>query len=248
MLTLLFVITFALIGPCTDTSAASPTFVFGEDAHRLLDSLQSNKSDDFLTMGILAHNISFREKDKDMTEKAKDFLSSCADSVNQHTRAAYQGTLKLLKIRDKAKINAAISTVCSFFGGESLYTKARKAFGEISEALAKDSTNIEIRFLRANVAVEIAEHLPELLDTALVDLDYLSREMCMDSVQLFYFHLTWAKYCYKFYVANPKDHYPLSLGRGWVEMSTMYVQSSSQRKEYELWSAHIADAMTKHKI
>jgi hypothetical protein len=174
----------------------SPSFLLlHEDAKYRLDSLNRIESDSNLVERIiLMHNLGFNG-DKKLREKAEKLVK---DKFKKGKRAplveAYDGSLRMIKVKHK---NTASKIFGSFFGN-SPYKEARNGFNIISEALERDPNNINIRFVRASAAVESAEHLPELLVHADIDILWLESNIDRtDAASVFFFYLTKAKFYYK---------------------------------------------------
>lgn len=180
----------------------APThLLFGEEAIAMLDSLTQAGSTDNLTKGILAHNIAFKSKDESMTQIAIAYFKDAqATDSAQYILEAYRWSSTLIAIRDQATTSKVFQKLTSVlpFGGSSPEEKARKAFQKLSEAVEQEPRSIQLRFVRATAAVESAEHLPELLEYAVTDLDSLEGWIDRsDQVQCYFFFLTSAKLYYK---------------------------------------------------
>ncbi|MFH1207201.1 MAG: hypothetical protein V1668_01175 [Patescibacteria group bacterium] len=221
----------------------APYFCFGEQAQAVLDSLEHGKSPDTMTMVVLAHNITFKNRDKKMREKAEKLLEKWAKHDTSTLVEAYLGSVQMIKVRDKGKIVNGLKIVGSIFGGESPYMTARKAFGRISQAVKDDPNNLILRFLRSTAAVESAEYLPELLAVAREDLQYLNAQVLSDdTVGCFFLWLTWAKYYHNPYLAidDPNaqilaEHY---ICAAW-ELAHQSARSPDYQAEADRWERKI---------
>ncbi len=176
-------------------------FLFGDEAQQRLDSLQQCCSDESQQdQFILLHNLAFRGS-KDVRDRSeKLFKSFSKDQRKDPIMQAYGGSLRLMKIRDRGVAGNALKGIGKFFGvSKSAYDEAREAFAAISEAVEKNPGNDTLRILRATAATEIAEHLPEVLDSAELDLLILQQKIdpAAPGPLSFFVTLTWAKYCYK---------------------------------------------------
>ena len=161
-----------------------------EDAQQRLDSLnQIPSNDNLLERIILMHNLAFHG-DKDLRETAEKLLKDNFKK-NKYTPLveAYDGSLRIIKVKHRSAFSNLFRNSVK---------DARKAFEKITDALEDDPNNMNIRFVRASAAVEVAKHIPKLLYYA--DEDLLWLEIYLDhndSVMVFFYNLTMAKYYYK---------------------------------------------------
>ncbi|MFA5052408.1 MAG: hypothetical protein WC544_05125 [Patescibacteria group bacterium] len=150
-----------------------------------------------LTLALLAHNLSFKEKDPKLREYSERLFKQINEDGSSAVCTGYLGSLKMMKVRDDGKGGAIVSGLSTLFGGKSAYGKARDGYHDISKSLEQDSSSVELRVLRASAAVEAAEYLPELLDSARLDLEWLSSvDSQLVPAARFLATLTWAKYYY----------------------------------------------------
>ncbi|HCJ52925.1 MAG: hypothetical protein A2898_01365 [Candidatus Kerfeldbacteria bacterium RIFCSPLOWO2_01_FULL_48_11] len=228
-----------------------PIYLFGDDAKKVLDSLEDAKSDDFFHMGVLAHNLSFSLKNAKMTDRAKEYFSLVRlKGGYTDTLSVYECLLVLLSIRDQNIFKKG----GSFIGGivglvDSPEDAAREAFKCLSREIGKNPDNLTFHFLRATAAVEAADLLPDLLPVAnedLIEIAYLlAHQPDVDSSHQFFFSLISAKYRYRL----AKSH----TGRVWdarrllldahecMRHVELLARGKWQKKEVPLWNGRIEE-------
>lgn len=210
-------------GYSSDGDSIAIHFLFTDDARVQLDS--TNPADTLVRIKLLT-NLAFLKEYNGYQEYRKEaarldslFWRSDTTSVTQ----AYHWALRVMEIRDWGWFAKMVGKPV---------TNACLAFDSISSILAVDSSNEIIRFLRINVAIEMAPHAPYLLDTAYLDLCWLDVNMDgIDRGASFFTELLWAKYYY-WCVKKQKD-----IDKLWyLENAQCYLNSAfsyAQRPFYE---------------
>jgi len=167
-------------------------YLFSDEARVRLEELEGDTSQAAEWQRIvLMHNLGFN-RDKNMRKKAEGRMKAWQKN-NPMTplQEAYLGSLQMLRVSQR-------STLSNFWGvitDNSPKNEAEDGFRRISAALAEDSSNIVIRFLRLTAALESIDQLDGKKRYARKDLDWLDGYIDRtDSAQVFLFHLSRVKY------------------------------------------------------
>ena len=180
-------------------SACEPGYylLFRDDARHRLTAVETSPTEaNRFERIVLMHNLAFH-KDKKMREAAEKLISTYGpDSLEPARVGAYRGSLQMIRVSHRSGGSKVFRTISPF--SQSPQAEARAGFHQISTAIARDSTDIILRLLRATAAAESAEHLNELYDSALCDLTWMKRySPANDSAVGFMTELNWTKYYYK---------------------------------------------------
>ena len=232
-------------------SACDPPIylLFHEDAANQFDSLNVQPTDSNLfDRVILSHNLAFNDdsKQRETSEKLlMDFVE-----VNGWTdlATAYSGSLKMLRVRDRSKFSNFGRKVVGFLGlGSNPKKEAKKGFYLIRESIQQDSSNIQLRILGLSAAVEVAEHIHELLPYAYRDLKWLgSRLDQLDSSEVFFYRLSWAKYAHKYALILRQPSEAIK-GLKWVSHAEKYACRPVFQQEVDLWRSKINNLINEMK-
>ncbi|MFH2057178.1 MAG: hypothetical protein ABIJ61_14565 [bacterium] len=182
-------------------------FLMRDEARSKLRELQAGNPDRSLFQQfVLMHNLAFH-KDRKMRERAEAlFEDKFQDSLATPIFRAYAGSLLMIRVSQRSKGSSLLRVLNPLTPAP--HAEARVGYRKISEAVAADSTNPTLRLLRATAATESADHLPELCDSARVDLEWLSAWVSeTDSVALFLVELNWAKYYYRLAVLENRTEF-----------------------------------------
>ncbi|MFA6553106.1 MAG: hypothetical protein WCT27_01635 [Patescibacteria group bacterium] len=193
-----------------------------------------------LTLAVLSHNLSFKMKDPGLREYSEDLFKQLNKDSTCQLYKAYLGSLRMMKVRDEGVKGAVVSGFKSFFGGKTAFGKARDGYHVISEAVSRDSASVPIRILRVSAAVESADKLGELLDSARIDLEWLTAYYDrLVPEERFLTLLTWAKFYYRLEGRLPSDSALAGMNL-WMDRAYYYSRSDSCLNYYygtevELW-------------
>lgn len=235
----------------SDAGAQNRVYLFGKDAERALDSLTDRGSADFLTMGILAHNLSFSQKKAERTRLAQAYFERARiGGVLMDTLKVYESLLALLVMRDEGVVRKAGELVVGFLGiTRSPYDAAQEVFDRLSKEIEKDPENVAFRFLRATAAIEVADHLPEVLPIAeddLLQLGFLlGHGVDADSTTDFFFPFTCAKYHFR--CAKGDEHGTwearrhLMAAHEFMGKASKSARGKWQQGEIKLWDERIEE-------
>lgn len=248
---IIYTVIFLIMITVSVVSACDPPIylLFHEDAANQFDSLNVQPTDSNLfDRVILSHNLAFNDdsKQRETSEKLlMDFVE-----VNGWTdlATAYSGSLKMLRVRDRSKFSNFGRKVVGFLGlGSNPKKEAKKGFYLIRESIQQDSSNIQLRILGLSAAVEVAEHIHELLPYAYRDLKWLgSRLDQLDSSEVFFYRLSWAKYAHKYALILRQPSEAIK-GLKWVSHAEKYACRPVFQQEVDLWRSKINNLINEMK-
>ncbi len=224
-----------------------PIYLFGDDAQKVLDSLEDAKSDGFLHMGILAHNLSFSTKKAKMTGRAEEYLSLVRlKGGYTDTLRVYECLLTLLSLRDENILKKGVGFISGFVGLQSPEDEIREVFMCLSREIDRQPDNMAFHLIRAAAAVEVAGVMPDLLPMAnedLVQIAFLSaHQMDEDSTHRFYSALVSAKYRYLLAKTSGSvwdSRRMLLESHGCMVQASAYARGKWQPGEIILWNDRI---------
>ena len=226
----------------TSSAKTADHFLFREEAK---DRLMQIDASDTLTQVKLLTNLSFfKEYDayKQYREQAQQFLFAYRQKHDEPIVHAYWWALRVMEIRD-----------WNFWQKIGLGAKSevRRAVDSLSAAMQLDSSNGNIRFLRIFVVIEAAKNIPELLDKARDDLQYLDfGQDRSDEGAQFILELLWAKYYY-WRAEKGEKHTKqrfLTFAQFHLNEACQYAQFETYRDEIVHWYKRIKKKKPKYTI
>ncbi len=192
-----------------------------------------------LTLAILSHNLSFKLKDPELRKYSEELFKQLKKDSACLIYEAYLGSLRMMKVRDEGVKGAVVSGFKSIFGGKSAYGKAREGYSRLSATICRDTLSIPLRMLRVSAAVESSDKLPELLDSARIDLEWLTGYYDkLVPEERFLVLLTWAKYYYRLDDRLPTDS-TLSDMKAWMDRAYYFARADSCLSHYFLAEAEL---------
>lgn len=217
----------------TSSAATADHFLFKDEARDRL--LQADVDDTLTRVKLLTNLAFFQEYDgyEQYREQAQHVLLTYRLHHDEPLVHSYWWTLRVMEIRD-----------WNFFRkiGGGPKGEVKKAFDSLSAAMKFDPYNENIRFLRAGVAVEAAKNIPEMLDLAKEDLQYLDEALDRtDEGAKFFLELLWAKYYY-WRSEKGEKHIKqrfLIFAQFHVNEAYQYAQFDTYRNEIVLWYKRI---------
>lgn len=146
---------------------------------------------DTLTRIKLLTNIGFTRANYDYDDARKEAQLLVEAYLLGHREPiahAYQWTLSVIEIREWNSLHKLFSDARGL---------VHEAFNNLTALRDQEIKNENIRFLRINVAIEVARKLPDLLTRTREDLEYLDKELNRSDLgACFFLELDWAKYYY----------------------------------------------------
>ncbi|MCH7492445.1 hypothetical protein IID19_02515 [Patescibacteria group bacterium] len=241
---IIYTVIFLIMITVSVVSACDPPIylLFHEDAANQFDSLNVQPTDSNLfDRVILSHNLAFNDDSKQRETSEELLKYFVKDSGWTYQAVAYSGALKMLKERDRGPFGTVSRKLITGFGlfGSGPKKEAKKGFYLIRESIQQDSSNIQLRILGLSAAVEVAEHIHELLPYAYRDLKWLgSRLDQLDSSEVFFYRLSWAKYAYKYALIHRQPSEAIK-GLNWVSHAEKYACRPVYQQEVDLWRSKI---------
>ena len=238
--TVFYTVIFQFLITVSSAIACDPPayLLFHEDAKNRFDSLNIQPADSTLfDRVILSHNLAFNDysQQRKVSEKLlKNFVDRFG-WTNQAT--AFSGSLKMLRVRDRSIAGIIGRKIVTGFGlfGDDPKKEAKKGFELIRSSINQDTSNVRLRILGLTAAVEVAEYIDELLPYAFKDLKWLeSRLNQLDSAEVFFYRLSWAKYSYKYTLKHRQSSEAVK-GLAWLSHAEKYACRPVYQREVELW-------------
>jgi len=177
----------------------------------------------------LLTNLAFHN-DKESRKKAQSLIKDLRQIDSSAVVLAYWSALRTIEINDWGWFKK--------WAG-SPKKEIIKVIDSLNVAIQKEQGNSIVRFIRANVSIEVSGHFPEFLTYAYDDLLFLDSQVVNnDEVRLFYIYLLWAKYSY-WRGEKIRDNSQFFIAREYLKIAKKYACTSYYRDQIKLWNSRV---------